>query len=73
MKNEEKAFSTVDVNAGTKVLTHEDNKDEDSDEFDPWALPELKDLGPKWSGKFSDSFSPFFSHCAVDFFLFYLV
>ena len=20
--------------------------------FDPWALPELQDLGPKWSGKF---------------------
>ncbi|XP_073236916.1 sodium-dependent phosphate transport protein 2B-like [Porites lutea] len=47
--NEEKTFLAVDVNAGTKVLTHEDNQDGESDEFDPWALPELKDLGPKWS------------------------
>lgn len=51
----------VDVNAGTKVLTHEDNQDEESDEFDPWALPELKDLGPKWSGKLSIYFSTFFA------------
>ena len=25
---------------------------EDEEDFDPWALPELQDLGPKWSGKF---------------------
>ena len=62
----------VDVNAGTKVLTHED-QDEDSDEFDPWALPELKDLGPKWSGKLSVYFSTFFRTARSIFVNFYLV
>lgn len=60
------------MNAGTKVLTHED-QDEDSDEFDPWALPELKDLGPKWSGKLSVYFSTFFRTARSIFVNFYLV
>ena len=63
----------VDVNAGTKVLTHEDNQDEESDEFDPWALPELKDLGPKWSGKLSVCFSTFFRTVRSIFVNFYWV
>ena len=25
---------------------------QDEEDFDPWAPPELQDLGPKWSGKF---------------------
>ena len=25
---------------------------QDEEDFDPWALPELQDLGPKWSGKY---------------------
>ena len=35
----------VDVNAGTKVLTHEDNQDEESDEFDPWICQNSRTLG----------------------------
>lgn len=61
------------MNAGTKVLTHEDNQDVESDEFDPWALPELKDLGPKWSGKLSVYFSTFFRTARSIFVNFYLV
>lgn len=60
------------MNAGTKVLTYEDNQDEESDEFDPWALPELKDLGPKWSGKLSVYFSTFFRTARSIFVNFYL-
>ena len=63
----------LDVNAGTKVLTHEDNQVEESDEFDPWALPELKDLGPKWSGKLSVCFSAFFRTTRSIFVNFYFV
>ena len=36
-------------NAGNKPGRKENQNEE---EFDPWALPELQDLGPKWSGKF---------------------
>jgi len=42
-----KAFLPAEE-AGTRI--HED--EENDEEFDPWALPELQDLGPKWSGKF---------------------
>ena len=61
------------MNAGTKVLTHEDNQDGESDEFDPWALPELKDLGPKWSGKLSVYSSTFLRTAPSIFVNFYLV
>ena len=46
-------FLAVDnVEAGSRPL----DKDEESEEFDPWALPELQNLGPKWSGKLSSHF-----------------
>ena len=40
---------SAEEEAGTKPL----HEDEISEEFDPWALPELQDLGPKWSGTIS--------------------
>ena len=36
-------------NAGNKPGWKGNQNEED---FDPWALPELQDLGPKWSGKY---------------------
>lgn len=42
-----------------------DEGDENNEEFDPWALPELQDLGPKWSGKFSSRLIFFASFCRI--------
>ena len=33
---------------------------ENSDEFEPWALPEHQDLGPNCSGKICTIFAPYF-------------
>lgn len=40
--NYNKAYEPVDEEAGNELH-------EEAEEFDPWALPELQDLGPKWS------------------------
>ncbi|XP_058954019.2 sodium-dependent phosphate transport protein 2B [Pocillopora verrucosa] len=42
--NYNKAYLPVDEEAGNGL-----HEDEEGEEFDPWALPELQDLGPKWS------------------------
>lgn len=34
--------------AGTKSLPESEISEDD---FDPWALPELQEHGPKWEGK----------------------
>ena len=34
-----------------------------AEEFDPWALPELQDLGPKWSGEIASIFPSFAMSC----------
>ena len=45
-QNENKGYlADPGENAGWKGNQNEED-------FDPWALPELQDLGPKWSGKF---------------------
>ena len=45
-QNENKGYlADPGENAGWKGNQSEED-------FDPWALPELQDLGPKWSGKF---------------------
>lgn len=46
-------FLAVD---SVEAVSRPHEKDEESEEFDPWALPELQNLGPKWSGKFSSHF-----------------
>lgn len=33
------------------IPTHVREGDKIDEDFDPWALPELQDLGPKWSGR----------------------
>ena len=49
-QNENKGYlADPGENAGNKPEWKENQIEED---FDPWALPELQDLGPKWSGKF---------------------
>ena len=38
--------------AGSQVDANENEEDAKNEEkFDPWALPEFQDVGPKWSGK----------------------
>ena len=49
-QNENKGYlADPGENAGNKPGWKGNQNEED---FDPWALPELQDLGPKWSGKF---------------------
>ena len=49
-QNENKGYlADTGENAGNKPGWKGNQNEED---FDPWALPELQDLGPKWSGKF---------------------
>ena len=49
-QNENKGYlADAGENAGNKPGWKEHQNEED---FDPWALPELQDFGPKWSGKF---------------------
>ena len=33
------------------IPTHVHGGDKIDEDFDPWALPELQDFGPKWSGR----------------------
>ena len=37
--------------AASPTKAGETQSETSEDDFDPWALPELKDHGPKWEGE----------------------
>ena len=50
LQNENEGYLTdPGENAGNKPRW---KGNQDEEDFDPWGLPELQDLGPKWSGKY---------------------